>query len=76
MWVGGIEIFLLLNMIHFLMVCFHQLNFIVQECNIDGFSEELNEEDTNIFGVGTFIENFSHALVTRELSLFKKLPAL
>jgi hypothetical protein len=64
------------GIIPLLMVCFNQLNLIVQECSINGPSEELNEEDTNIFGVGAFIEKFSHALVIRKLSLFRKLPAL
>jgi len=64
------------GVIPLLMVCFHQLNLIVQECSINGPSEELNEEDNNIFGVGTFIEKSSHALFTIELFLFWKLPTL
>jgi len=43
------------GVIPFLMVCFHQLNLIVQEWSVNGPNEEFNEEDTNIFGVGTFI---------------------
>jgi hypothetical protein len=64
------------GVIPLLMVCFHQLNLIVQECNIDGPNEELNEEDTNIFGDGVFIEKSSRAFVTRELSLFRRFPTL
>jgi hypothetical protein len=42
----------------------------------DGLSEEFNEEDTNLFGVGAFIEESSRALVIGELSLFMRLPIL
>jgi hypothetical protein len=42
--------------IPFLMTCFRWLNFIVQECRVDGPSDELNEVDINIFGLGTSIE--------------------
>jgi len=56
-----------------LMICFHWLNPIVQECKGNGPSEELNKDDTNIFDVGASIEKFSHALIIGELSLFKRL---
>jgi hypothetical protein len=34
------------------------------------------EFEENMFGVGSSIEESSHALVTRELFMFKKLPSL
>jgi len=59
-----------------IMICFHQLNPIVQECNVDGLSEEFNEEDNNLYGVGASIEEFSSILVIGDLSLFTRLPIL
>jgi hypothetical protein len=53
------------GIIPLLMVCFHQLNLIVQECNTDGPSEEFNGKDINIFGDGAFIEKSSRVFVTR-----------
>ncbi len=57
-----------------LMIVFEVLNPIVQACAIEvvGFGD-FNEEDNNIFGVGTCMEKSSHALVVGELSLFKRL---
>jgi hypothetical protein len=56
------------------MIVFEVLNPIVQACAIKvvGFGD-FNEEDNNIFGVGTCMEKSSHALVVGELSLFKRL---
>jgi hypothetical protein len=55
-----------------LMTCFYWLNPIVEECRINEPNEQL-EDDINIFGVGTFVEEFSQALVIGELSLFRRL---
>jgi hypothetical protein len=60
--------------IPFLMTCFHWLNFIVQECRVDGPSDELNEVDINIFGLGTSIEKSSCAHIIGKLYLFMKSP--
>jgi hypothetical protein len=59
-----------------LMTCFHWLNFIIQECRVDGLSDKLNEVDINIFGLGTSIEKSSCACVIGKLYLFKKSPIL
>jgi hypothetical protein len=54
------------------------LNPIVQACGIEvirfvvGFGDSI-EKDSNIFGVGTSMEESSHALVVKELSLFRRL---
>jgi hypothetical protein len=39
----------------------------------DGPIVEIEENDTNIFGVGASMEEFSHILIARELCLFQKL---
>ncbi len=54
-----------------LMMCFHWLNPIVQECKANGPSEELNKDDNNIFDVWASIEKSTHAI--GKLSLFKRL---
>jgi len=53
---------------------FEVLNPIVQACAIKvvGFGG-FNEKNNNIFGVGTSMEESSHALIVGELSLFKRL---
>jgi hypothetical protein len=58
--------------IPFLMTCFHWFNFTIQKCRVDGPSDELNEIDINIFGLGTSMEKSSHARVIRKLYLFKR----
>ncbi len=45
---------------------------IVEECRINEPNEQL-EDDINIFGVGTFVEESSQALIIEELSLFRRL---
>ncbi len=45
---------------------------IVEECRINEPNEQL-EDDINIFGVGTFVEESSQALIIVELSLFRRL---
>jgi hypothetical protein len=56
------------------MIVFEVLNPIVQACAIEvvGFGDS-NEEDNNIFGVGTSMEEPSRALVVGKLSLFRRL---
>jgi hypothetical protein len=60
------------------MIVFELLNPIVQACAIEvvgfvyGFGD-FNEKDNNIFSMGAFMEESSHALVVGELSLFKRL---
>jgi len=39
----------------------------------DGPIVEIEEDDTNIFGVRASMEEFSHVLITRELCLFQRL---
>jgi hypothetical protein len=60
-----------------LMIVFEVLNPTVQACAIEvvryvvGFSDFI-EKNSNIFGVGTSMEESSRALVVGELSLFKR----
>ncbi len=60
------------------MIVFEVWNPIVQACAIEvvgfviGFGN-FNEEDKNIFGVGSFMEESSCALVVGELSLLNRL---
>jgi hypothetical protein len=53
---------------------FEVLNPIVQACAVEvvGFGDFI-EENSNIFGVGTSMEESSCAFVVGELSLFKRL---
>jgi len=57
---------------------FEVLNPTIEACAIEvvgyvvGFGDSI-EKDNNIFGVGTSMEESSHALVVGELSLFKRL---
>jgi hypothetical protein len=39
----------------------------------DGPIVEIEEDDTNIFGVGASMEESSHVLITKKLCLFQKL---
>jgi hypothetical protein len=61
------------------MTIFYQLNPIVQAMSMvsnDGHGGpvvEIEDDNTNIFGVGASMEEFSHVLITRELSLFQRL---
>jgi hypothetical protein len=56
------------------MTMFEVLHLIVQACVVEvvGFGDFI-EEDSNIFGVGTSMEESSCAFLVGELSLFKKL---
>ncbi len=58
--------------IPFFMTCFETLNPIVEACTSFGHSDE-PEDEHNIFGVGTCIEESSWTLVIGKLSLFKSL---
>ncbi len=58
--------------IPFLMTYFETINPIVEACNSFGHGDEF-EDEGNTFGVGTSFEESSQALVTRELSLFRRL---
>ncbi len=60
------------------MTMFEVLNLIAQACVVQvfGFVARFGdsiEEDNNVFGVGASMEESSHALVVRELSLFRRL---
>ncbi len=62
------------EVIPFLITKFERLNHFIQALMVglvDGFPIE--EEEINTFGVGVLMEEFSRALVTRELSLFQRL---
>jgi hypothetical protein len=57
--------------IPFFMIVFERLNLYIQAqvvVSVDGLPIE--EDETNMFGVGAFVEKSSWALVTRELFLF------
>jgi hypothetical protein len=54
------------------MTCFYWLNPIGEKFRITEPNEQL-EDDIKIFGVGTFVEESSQALVTGELFLFRRL---
>ncbi len=59
------------EVIPLLIIIFERLNPFIQAkvvVSIDGFSGE--EEETNMFGVGAFVEKSSWILIIRELSLF------
>lgn len=58
-------------MIPFSMVCFETLNHIVETCMSTNHDDL--EKKGNMFGVWTFFEESSWALVIGELSLFKRL---
>jgi hypothetical protein len=62
------------------MIIFYVLNLTIQAyaTQVDGsyVGTIVEKEDNNIFGVGVSIEKFSHALVIRELFLFKKLSVV
>ncbi len=70
------------EVISLLMTIFDQMNlivwtmFIVSSNGHDGFIVKVEEDDINIFGVGTSIEKYMCVLVIRELSLFWRLYIL
>jgi len=55
------------------MVCFDWLNLVVGTSAISAFDVARPELEENMFGVGASIEKSSCALITRELSLFRRL---
>jgi hypothetical protein len=56
------------------MMVFEILNPIIQTCaSIVARSNDFIEKDNNIFGIGTFMEESSCALVVGELFLFRRL---
>jgi hypothetical protein len=65
------------KIIPFLMEFFERLNPSIQAhvvASVDGFLVE--EDETNMFGVGASMEKYSWALVIRELFLFQSLAIL
>jgi hypothetical protein len=64
-----------------LMIIFYVLNPTIQAyvTRVDGSYVGIvvvKKENNNIFGVGVYIEEFSHALVVKELFLFKRLSVV
>ncbi len=64
------------KVIPLLMTIFDQLNPIVEivVAPCDELAFQIEEEDSNMFGVRTYMEESSWALVIVELSLFRRLP--